>query len=466
MAPSDMTSTLVFGADTWLHLVTKTVSIAQATIISGEDVTYSLSLNSPNCTTTNNTMLALSEVDLSCSLNPITGDLQNGVPAFFTLNNQSNELSVLNDGPDGQMAYLTVNPSQRKPEYDFSAQTFGIKSACHPITTTCNTNGTGGAGSWNCSNGAFAWSNTYYKGVPPKIITGFYDNEAMSNDISGGGDANPFYYAMSAATETNSLPNNNLAADPEFQIVTMPNGGRLAGAILLCSVGVYEVNYNVFQGKVTYMNSNIANASVANLFVTALSQGGFGEISTQNSFDLATYISNTAQELADHFAIAYSKIALSLAAGSVTRVPVSIVESESTLLLAKVPKAPLLLLIIVNLIFVVLGLVLAVLAGRTSPEAYEIQTRFSVAGIVAAKFERTRNVKVAGAAEKLFEECYEGKTAKRVGLERCRGGAFEFKVLDGKYPADVEPSDIVHLHQRGWKSSRTRSPYQESDVWM
>jgi hypothetical protein len=76
------------------------------------------------------------------------------------------------------------------------------------------------------------------------------------------------------------------------------------------------------------------------------------------------------------------------------------------MLVARVPKAPLITLVFLNLLYAVVGVVLAVMAARTGPsETKNVQGRISVAGLAANCFESQARVEgPAMELEDLFEE--------------------------------------------------------------
>jgi hypothetical protein len=75
-------------------------------------------------------------------------------------------------------------------------------------------------------------------------------------------------------------------------------------------------------------------------------------------------------------------------------------------LVARIPKAPLVILVILNLLYAVVGVILAVMAARTGPsETKNVQGRLSVAGLTAKCFEsRDRFEGPAKEIQDLFAE--------------------------------------------------------------
>jgi len=420
--PADEPSTLVFGADTWLHVVTKTVGLVQLSAMPSDEALYSLSLLDPNCTTTNNTVSQLAENNLICTMDPFTTRLEQGTAAFQTLNNQSNAISVFNDGPDSTIAYLGWSSRERNDTHDFTATTFGMHTTCRPISQACGLGRTSNnTFAFDCSDGTFAGNVTIAATLPQGYFIDF-----NASQLSQGGVKNPFDYAVASLFQTSANPVTDIANDPD--IVIYP--GDFLAVILTCRVTLLDIEYDLVEGNVTRLTSTPSNTSVANVFEPALENTAFGWSSISNALQIASVVAEDAQDLANQFATAYSKVALSIGAGSMVRTPATAAQERSTVLVAKVPKAPLFLLVIINLALVVMGFVLAFMAARTSQEAHEVQSRFTIAGIVANMFEGEKAGRPADAVERLFGEYWEGSKTSRVGVDRSSKGGYVFRIVD------------------------------------
>lgn len=105
--------------------------------------------------------------------------------------------------------------------------------------------------------------------------------------------------------------------------------------------------------------TSLSNDSTANIWQGVMENIEVGTSSLQQAASLAAF-SNSEQELADKIALAYSKIALAIGSEAVTPLPAIAAQERSSSLVARVPAAPLFTLVIANLLFVVLGIILAV----------------------------------------------------------------------------------------------------------
>jgi len=159
----------------------------------------------------------------------------------------------------------------------------------------------------------------------------------------------------------------DIANDPEV----VSSGAALVVSIL-CTVTLHDVEYDLVEGDISRFETKPSNTSVENIFELGKSESGFGTPNLQNALTMAAVIATDAQDLANQYAIAYSKVTLSIGAGSFVLSPVLAVQERTTILVAKVPKAPLFLLVVTNLVFIVMGAMLATAVARTPREAHEV----------------------------------------------------------------------------------------------
>jgi len=352
-------------------------------------------------------------------MDPGTALLKDGTAAMQTLNNQSNAISVLNNGPDPTYSYLSLSSSERDSTHDFTATTVGMHAECKPITEACGMRVAQGLTVYDCANGSFASNMT-----GSSFDYAYFSTEDMS-ESSAGGSQNPFYAAFASITTVSANPVTDIANDPNV----VSSSGML-GVILLCTVTLHDVEYDLVEGNITRFQPRTSNSSVANVFQPGMSEADFGQPNLQNAMKMAAVLATDAQDLANQYAISYTKVALSIGAGSFVRSSAVAAQKRSTILVAKVPKAPLFLLVVINLIFIVMGVVLAIMAAKTSQEAHEVQSRFSITGIVATMFEGEKASRPAEAVERLYGEYWEGNHTSRVGIHRTSTGGFVFRAVD------------------------------------
>ena len=102
-------------------------------------------------------------------------------------------------------------------------------------------------------------------------------------------------------------------------------------------------------------------------------------------------------------------------------------QHRSTILLAKVPKAPLFLLLLLNCLYAIIEFILAGLAFKAVGEhgTNDVQLRLSVAGLVGLLFERSKALQPIGKIEVMFREWNDlhGHGTK-VGVEKTAEGGW------------------------------------------
>jgi hypothetical protein len=420
-------ATLVFAADTWLHLTTQAISLTQVTALQQSQAPYSMSLF-PNCTEAAFT----GPIDAlrNCSITvPASGArLLYSQTALQVMNNLSTTMAIR--AHDNDYMYVGVPESTIASSRDYSASTFAVKSECHPITTQCNMAGILGVSTpYYCSEGfqgdlSFA---TLGDLAPDWSIVFFTDSSGSSNlSFITQGVSNPFYYGLATIVGQNSLP---ISGDPE--IVTPVHSG-IAFA-LNCSSTVYDVDYNTVNQTITKFTANPSNISVTNIVQgsSALTKFGFNSLSLKQAANVAVTL-NTAQELADRMASAFSSSFMAVAAGVMQPTEATAVQQRTQSLVTRIPKAPLFLLVIANLLFVITGIVFAVLAitaYSTDAETGDVQRRMGIEGLVADRFEGNQAKMAIQNLDDVFEE-RKGLEGSRIVLDRSHHGGYEYRILE------------------------------------
>ena len=214
-----------------------------------------------------------------------------------------------------------------------------------------------------------------------------------------------------------------LRKDPE--IVTPVHGGM--AWVLKCQASVYDLTY-------TWLNSTIRNPD---LTLSNASVGGLIAAPTNHDFALPSYeiaakvasFSPTAQELANKWANLFSQTALGLSVGVLSPRPNILEQSRTEKLVARVPKAPLFVLVILNLVYAALGLVLAVygLFSGVKSGTGAARQRLTVPGVVAECFEDQAR---ARPGRNKVEECFAEKGgngySRRLGVGEAADGGTSF----------------------------------------
>lgn len=380
---------------------------------------YSLVLL-PDCTAGNNSFKAQFANPCSLSIAATNIFLINGSQSLQVLNNVSQSMSVLTYESDPPCTYLGIPPSEVLSQRDYTATTFGMQTKCRPISTECNLIAYDGASTLFKCNSAFSGS------VSENLIMPYFTDATLSSNDTSAGIQNPYYFGL--ATVSNSEGGGTLAENSTSvpEIVGVVHGG--IAFVLGCSVTVYNVEYDSVNGTVTRFVTAASNDSTANIWQTTMAQTNVGNPYLQQAASLAAF-SDSAQELADKIALAYSKVALAIGAQAVMPHPALAAQERTSSLVARVPLAPLFTLVTANLLFVALGFVLTGIAlGTSGGEVRDVQARLSIVGLVADRFEALRARRRVGSVDELFEE-NDGHGSMRVEIHREAQGGYFYNAL-------------------------------------
>ncbi|KAI9785892.1 MAG: hypothetical protein M1839_008158 [Geoglossum umbratile] len=304
---------LIFTTETWLHFKTKPFEFAQIEPLQRNTVTYSKILSS-NCTSQDNTYNDQEKNECTFSPSIRGGFFLDPITALEVFNNISATTSVnVYGGVYPPHAFLGVPGNGVPQQRDFVATTFPIATQCKPATGDCGVsrdNITSGAGSifhcqkysawWGLVNGAPTYFNKQY----------FTDSTGTKN--ASGTDAkvsNPFYVSFNGMTNPASSATLTLIKNNDLGVIAQEFGG--IGYLHFCDATVYEVKYTVVNGSITEFTAKLSNGSVATALLTADRNLNAGDLQLRAAADLGALVSNTSQQMADIFALEYSRVLLS-----------------------------------------------------------------------------------------------------------------------------------------------------------
>jgi hypothetical protein len=386
------------------------------------DIDYSFDL-APACTVGNNSFRDnLPSNTPSCSLHiAVTANLLvNGSQSLQVLNNVSDSIAVITYESDVAFTYLGIPVSDTLSQRDYSAHTFGMSTQCKPISNECNLNAADGASTPFQCTPAFSGDvteQTFY-------MTYFTDADMSSNSTEPGIE-NPYFFGIAALANPDgggSLVQTGLTPIPE--IVTPTHGG--IAFVLLCSSKMYDIQYDSVNGSITQFIATPSNDSVANIWQGSMAYTSIGWPSLEQAASLATF-SNSAQELADKIALAYSRVALAVGADVVVPSRASAAQQRNSFLVSRVQAAPLFTLVAANLLFVLLGVVLTIVAlVAGNGEVHDVQARLSIVGLVADAFEGSRARRGVENMDDLFQETDEYGNI-RIAIDRSTDGGYTYK---------------------------------------
>jgi hypothetical protein len=250
----------------------------------------------------------------------------------------------------------------------------------------------------------------------------FTDSTGSNNNTDKTLIGNPYYYsAVILANMRNARP-AALQNDPE--VLSGGHGGATI-VVVGCASTVYDVEYSSVNGTIKGWKTSKSNSST-----TLIVQGTqrHTDVGNPNLIQAASIagLGNSAQAIADQFALAYSQTALAVSSGAFEPRAAWASQVRDHILVARVPKAPLFALLAANLLLVLLGIILAIVAliavrGNTG----EAQARLSIPALVAALFE-VHMARPVNEVEDMFEERH-GERGSRIGFAKAVEGGWVFQ---------------------------------------
>jgi hypothetical protein len=408
---------VVLAADTWLHITTKTVPLLHTWVESSSSNNYSMSLRA-SCV--NSTFTKRTDALEKCALyRSVSGAvLYRPFTVNKIYNNISDEIRVRRHA--NLYAYLAPPPTESLAARDYTAHTFAITTNCTPVTKLCNLT-IGQNTTFYCSE---SWRGDLTNGICPSCDAHWqpvYFNDstkAFNLSYQSTGVGNPFYYGLAAAIGRSGGPNN------DSELITSRTGA--VNFVLDCTSTVYDVNYDSINGTVTRFDAKPSNESVTNLFQGSGARTGFA---TEYLYlKQAAWLSiqqHTAVDLANQMAMAFSISFATLGAANLNPSAAINTQVRTTSLVTRLPVGPFYLLVGANLMFTVLGCILAIYAScaNRGEDTCEVQSRLSIEGIVANYLEGEYARLPAKHIEDLFVE-KNGQESSRVILDRSRLGGF------------------------------------------
>jgi hypothetical protein len=331
----------------------------------------------------------------ACSVVNATGSgIVGADEAFNTVYNLSS-INHLMTAVNDSTTYAFLGDAQVPGNVSYTASTFAVTTNCTSILNQCTQNGSSFSLPFNCTGGAFAGNLLEQTG--PNFYMSYFNDSALTEPQQGFGiyPVNPFYIGLAA----------QYPASLSF-------GGK-GFLILSCQVTVYNANYTWLNNDVyRFVPESVTNASVAGILSApaSLSQDPSSFVETRLS-SLLRYITDP-QMTSNQVSIVLSQMSLGYAAGVLSpRTNLAEIVQE-TLLVTRVPAAPLYILLALNCIYVLagIGVASAALLINRSQDAREVQARLSIMGIVAQAFEPEPRGRVEKVGD-MFEELRSGGAA-------------------------------------------------------
>ncbi|OQV08900.1 hypothetical protein CLAIMM_13109 [Cladophialophora immunda] len=405
-------SIAILAVDSWLHITTSTVSLDTLSPPASTPVaSYGRGL----------VPLCYNQTWTAGDINQCIGGLQlpgsihfdSASEATRTSMNLSTINAVLSSTIDDKyFAFLTS--AQRDANLDFRTKTYAMSTTCSPASTACHLQQI----QWcshesGCPLGEVQWTLGMTYNCSASLYGDLNNNTGFAFTLNGSSYAttsnigfflqmfrqqgyadpigtadqqvatpNPFFFAAGARVATSDA----LARDPE---AVEDDDQYNYAFIFQCTATIYELEYASIDGNVVGGNYTVANDTLSNNMGWALLEArALAQNSLEAAFFSGAQQSNTSQAFADYFAQQFSRSALSMIAGITAGRLNAAEQTRQSRLVARLPKAPFFALITVNLLYALMGMVLAGVALASQPrKTREMQARLSVAGLVAALLE-------------------------------------------------------------------------------
>jgi hypothetical protein len=166
---------------------------------------------------------------------------------------------------------------------------------------------------------------------------------------------------------------------------------------------VYDLTYSWVNGSFSG-DWRQSNGSISQILAAPFHYGL--ACSNLNNLAITSSFTDTADEMAEKWSTGFSQIAMPLAAGIVSPRQNLQEQSRTSMLVSRVPKAPLFTLIGLNLLYALLGILLMLytLCFAKPSETRDVQARLTLSGLAFCFEDEGRARAPVEKVERLFEE--------------------------------------------------------------
>lgn len=328
--------------------------------------------------------------------------------------NISEKALVQNHDEGGHRYAYVASPAYHfQTDIDYVATTFAVKTNCTPATSRCFKNRHfPNVTSYKCD---FAMDGPIDKTMSFLTVTDFTDSTLSSNPNDTYHNSNPHNFAAILNMGFGFAPSGYADNDEVYSGPDQPTV-----IIMLCESTVFDTEYSSANGSVTHFSTTPSNFSSTNVIAGTLRFSPAMEYFLMHNTITDFWESKTAQQLTDRFSNTYSQAILASAGAALEPRPAEVAQRRSSILVAAVPVAPLVCLLVANVLVVLLAVALtvgALMEVTKSDEVGDVQTRLGIDALVAAHFETRGKKPGVRKIEDLFEE-YQGGDGPRVKVEK------------------------------------------------
>lgn len=394
-------------------------------------------LNS-NCTIQDNTYN--NQYNRPCSFSPSirAGYFVNPVTTLEVFNNISTTRSVnVVDGADATHAFLGIPDNGRRQGHDFTATTFSVSTQCQSATADCNISGaniTFGAGSvFQCAKYTAWWG--LVNGPPDDFSKHYFTDATGTQNFTSLDEtnSNPFYVGFAGFTDPAAGIALKLIQNNDLGVIAQEFGG--VGYFFFCNTTVYDFQYTAVNGSISDFTATPSNVSTSTAIMIAEYSLGSGDLKLRDAADLGAILANDTQDMANTFALEYSRVLLLTVSGAFQASPIVDGRQRTTKIVARVPLAPLYFLVASVGLMIGLGIWLIITALITTrlKDIEEVRARLSVKQLVADRMEpEAARVPIKSLDDIFLADGSAPGLTKRIGIGKRHPsvGGWEFKVWD------------------------------------
>jgi len=227
----------------------------------------------------------------------------------------------------------------------------------------------------------------------------FFTNATSSQIIVDMSLSNPYYYSAMLVTGRGMIGSSSLKTDPDVLRAIYDGGTAMA---VFCNYTVYDVTYSSVNGTIRDWRASPSSITTMGLVGAGNNLQSYGMPYLVQAVSLAGF-SKTGREIADQFALAYSRNTLGATALAFDPQDAIVSQEREQIQVTMVPKTSLYVLVAANLLLVVFGCILTALALMAlSSNTGEVQARLSIHALIATAFE-SRAVNPVDKVEDFFE---------------------------------------------------------------
>lgn len=373
------------------------------------------------------------------------------------MKNVSSHRQVLTSTQNG-ITFSFLAPVNPVTDLDFIASTFAASSSCRPISRACNltysdvsspslASGRTEEMSFRCSDNF--WGSNYFK--DDRLYTDYVSSCLYNQDgcVAFYADISLNATVYSFSSQYQSHPSNSSTkryTNPFFAGVfggcwptsaetLLENDVEVVNGfgswiILNCEITMYELTYLWANNSIISANLTLASDDVAALVRTVDEPA---QVQFTDDIRLATLLSNTSDQVALNYASNLEKTLLAFSAGLWESGPAQQEQIRHSLLVTRVPKAPLFILVSLCILFVSLSIAIALVTLTESRSARSIQAWLNIFGVIASRFEDPERTELpVNALEDVFGERTGTLRSTRVGIGKTKRGGRSFVSFRGE----------------------------------